>query len=176
MLEDAVEKRRGNKISVEEPEPVIDISTDAYIEGDYIESAMHKLELYKRIAAIRKNEEIPPLIEELKDRFGEPTKPMMNLLSVARIKNYARSLGITAIREKGNLLNISLKTEPNLSVKGVNLVEKTFKNTARMIPNLNRMEFRLNPVYQKQIIGFVTRLLMMLSGDENAFGGKGEKK
>ena len=176
MLEDAVEKRQGKEKKAEESEPVIDIEADAYIDGKYIESAMHKLELYKRIAAIRKNEDIPKLIDELIDRFGEPTKPVMNLLSVARIKNYARNLGITSVREKDAKLFITLKNNPNLPVKGVSLVERTFKNTARLLPNLNRMEFRLNPTYKKNIVGFITRLLMMLTGDESAFQQKGGAK
>ena len=176
MLSDAVERRRGSEVKPNEQRPVIDISTDAYIDGEYIESAMHKLELYKRIAAIRKNDEIPKLIEELIDRFGEPTKPVMNLLSVARIKNYAENLGITSIKEKDTKLTITLKDKPNLSIKGVNLVQNTFKNTAKFLPNLNRMEFKLNLNYKKNIVGFVTRLLMMLSGDEKAFGEAAKAK
>lgn len=170
MLSEAVEKRQGKGVGENEPRPVIDISADAYIDGEYIESAMHKLELYKRIVAIRKNDEIPQLIEELKDRFGEPTKPVMNLLSIARIKNYAENLGIKSIKEKGAKLTVTLKSKPNLSPKGVNLVETIFKNTVKLMPDLNRMEFKLNPNYKKNIMGFVTRLLMTLSGNENAFG------
>lgn len=173
MLEDAVEKRQGKEGRAQEADITVNISADAYIEGEYIESAMHKLELYKRIAAIRNNKEIPALIDELIDRFGEPTKPVMNLLSVARIKNYARNLGLTSIKEKGTTLYLTFNSKPNLTPKGVNLAKTIFKNTAKMLPNLNRMEFSLNPSYKKNIIGFVTRLLMLLSGDETAFQSKG---
>lgn len=169
MLEEAVEERRGNMKKEEEPEPIVDIAADAYIEGEYIESAMHKLEIYRRIAAIRKNEEIPSIIDELVDRFGEPTKPVMNLLSVARIKNYARNIGVTTIKEQKDKLTLVLKPNPNLSPKGVQMVESTFKNSVRMIPNMNRMEFRLMPRYKQNIVGFVTRLMMMLAGDTEAF-------
>lgn len=172
MLEDAVEKRQGKNEKSAEVRPVIDISADAYIDGEYIESAMHKLEIYKKIAAIRKNDEILKLIDELKDRFGEPTKPVTNLLSIARIKNYAENLGITSIKEKGAKLSIEFKSKSNLTPKGVSLTEKIFKNTVKMLPQINRMEFQLNSAYKKNIIGFVTRVLMMFLGDEQAFQSK----
>ena len=95
LLEEAVERLQSGKAPEEAPpEPVIDLQTEAYIDGGFITDAMHKIEIYQRIAAIRSNEELRSLLDELIDRFGDPTKPVMHLLEVARIKNYARELGI----------------------------------------------------------------------------------
>ena len=100
LLEEAVERLQSGKAPEEAPsEPVIDLQTEAYIDGGFITDAMHKIEIYQRIAAVRSNEELRSLLDELIDRFGDPTKPVMHLLEVARIKNYARELGIRAIKE-----------------------------------------------------------------------------
>ena len=100
LLEEAIDALQKKKPAKARPEPTIEINVEAYIESDYIADAQHKLELYQRIAAIRKNEEIPAFIDELIDRFGEPTPGVMKLLEVTRIRNYARQLGIAVIAEK----------------------------------------------------------------------------
>ncbi|MBQ1336371.1 MAG: transcription-repair coupling factor, partial [Selenomonadaceae bacterium] len=178
LLEEAVEALREGKPAApeEQADPVIDLRTDAYIDGGYIADAMHKIELYQRIAAIRKNEEIRDLLDELIDRFGEPSANMMNLLAVARIKNYARDIGVKSIVEKPSMLEIVLQDKPNFAVKGMVKLEDTFGRNLRMLPAQHAMQFRLLPAYKKSITGFVTRVLMMLSGDEKAFQPRKSKK
>ena len=130
---------------------------------------MHKIELYQRIAAIRKNEEIRGLLDELIDRFGEPSSSIMNLLAVARIKNYARDIGVKSIVQKTALLELVLLDKPHFAVKGIVKLEDTFGRNVRMMPERHMMQFRLLPAYKKNITSFVTRVLMMLAGDEEAF-------
>ncbi len=172
LLEEAVEALRKDKPIEEKPEPVIDLQAEAYIDGGYISDAMHKIELYQRIAAIRKNEEIRGLLDELIDRFGEPSNSIMNLLAVARIKNYARDIGVKSIVQKTALLELVLLDKPHFAVKGIMKLEDTFGRNVRMMPERHMMQFRLLPAYKKNIMGFVTRVLMMLSGDEEAFQTK----
>ncbi len=176
LLEEAVEALKGGQpIQEEPPDPVIDLRAEAYIDGGYIGDAMHKIELYQRIAAIRKNEEIRDLLDELIDRFGEPTGSVMNLLAVARIKNYARKIGVKSIVEKPSMLEIVLQEQPSFDVKGMVKLEETFGRNLRMIPALHAMQFKLAPAYRKNIMAFATRVLMMLAGDENAFRSKKAK-
>ena len=101
------------------PEPVIELQVEAYLDGGYIPDALHKIEIYQRIAAVRKNEELPGLLDELIDRFGEPTAPVMRLLSVARIRNYARDLGIKSVVEKPAMLEISFLPQPSFAVENM---------------------------------------------------------
>ena len=42
--------------------------------------------MYKRVAGIETLEELEDLQEEFIDRFGEPPKPVLNLLQVALLK------------------------------------------------------------------------------------------
>ncbi len=173
LLEEAVENLKKNKPLEEPPvDPVIDLQAEAYIDGGYISDAMHKIELYQRIAAIRKNEEIRELLDELIDRFGEPSTSVMNLLEVARIKNYARAIGVKSVMEKPSVLEIVLTDKPRFAVRGMVKLEEIFGRNVRMIPSHHKMQFNLLPVYKKNVTGFVTRVLMMLSGDEAAFQPK----
>ena len=47
----------------------MDVNVDAYIPDSYIPNEYHKLDIYKRIAAIESEEEMDDMIEELIDRL-----------------------------------------------------------------------------------------------------------
>lgn len=170
LLEEAVEKlKSGKKAAVTvQPEPVIDLPIEAYIDGDYIADAMHKIEIYQRIAAVRNNDELTNLLDELIDRFGEPTKPVMALLKVARLKNYARSLKIKTISELPAAIDIYLLPEAKLPVNGLLLLDKYFKRAMKRLSAQNGYRFIFNDKYKKDIASFVTRIMMLASGEEAA--------
>ena len=87
LLEEAVARKKGEVPAPPPVETVIDLPVEAYLDGGYIDDAMHKIEIYQKIAAVRTNEDLDALLDELIDRFGEPTKPVLALLDIARIKN-----------------------------------------------------------------------------------------
>ena len=169
LLEEAVDKlQHGEKEVVEvQPDPIIDLQIEAYIDGGYVSDAMHKIEIYQRIAAIRSNEEIRALLDELIDRFGEPSQSVMNLLEVARIKNYARELKIRTIAELPKALDIYILPGHRLPAKGLIAVDKVLGRSMRSLPGKNGYRFALQDSQKKQIADFVLRLLMLAKGEED---------
>ena len=94
LLDEAMQQIKTGKPVEIIPEPLIEIPVEAYLDSDYIGDAMHKIEIYQKIAAVRDNEKLEAVFAELTDRFGEPPLQVLNLLDVARIRNYARQIGI----------------------------------------------------------------------------------
>ena len=88
MLNEAVKEAKGMK-QEESFDTTIDIDIDAYIPMGYIPNEVQKLDIYKRIADIQTDEETEEMLEELIDRFGDPPKPVENLLYIAKIKSLA---------------------------------------------------------------------------------------
>ena len=129
---------------------------------------MHKMEIYQRIAGIRNNEEIRNLLDELIDRFGEPTPAVMNLLEVARIKNYARDLKIRTISELPKALDLYILPGHRLPAKGLLAVDKVLGRSMRSLPGKNGYRFALQDSQKKRITNFVLRLLLLASGNEEA--------
>ncbi|BEU87955.1 transcription-repair coupling factor [Selenomonas sp. TAMA-11512] len=174
LLDEAItERKTGEKKAPEPPEPVVDMNVEAYIDADYIDDAMHKIEVYQRIAAIREPNEVKELLDELLDRFGDPTPPVMRLLEIARIRAYARRLGIRAIVEKPQFVELSF-IEP-VQIKPENILKcmELFGRGAKMLPPpTSLLRIRLASQYKKNITNFVTRLLLLLSGNANAFAQK----
>ncbi len=176
LLEEAVDKLQNGEREVPEvqPDPIIDLQVEAYIDGDYVSDAMHKIEIYQRIAAIRTNEEIHNLLDELIDRFGEPTPAVMNLLEVARIKNYARALKIRTISELPKALDLYILPGHRLPAKGLLAVDKVLGRSMRSLPGKNGYRFVIHESQKKKITNFVLRLLLLASGNAEAAQQKAE--
>lgn len=116
LLDEAVQELKTGKVFEPPVEPVLELIVEAYLNGDYISDAMHKIEIYQRIAAVRNEEHITNLLDELIDRFGEPSEPVVNLLAVARIKNMARQLGVRSIVQHPADFQITFGDNANIAV------------------------------------------------------------
>ena len=108
MLNEAVKEAKGEEAIEDKFDTSIDIGTDAFIPPTYIANEFQKLDIYKRIAGLWNDEECDEMLEELIDRFGEPPKSVLNLLTIARLKAKAHKLYVTEIAQKGNELIIKL--------------------------------------------------------------------
>lgn len=108
MLNEAVKEAKGEEAIEDKFDTSIDIGTDAFIPPTYIANEFQKLDIYKRIAGLWNDEECDEMLEELIDRFGEPPKSVLNLLTIARLKAKAHKLYVTEIVQKGNELKIKL--------------------------------------------------------------------
>ncbi len=134
LLDEAVEELKTGKVALPPPEPSIELTIDAYLTGDYISDAMHKIEIYQRIAAVRQEEHLSELLDELIDRFGEPPLPVTNLLGVARIKNLARRLGIRSITERDGRVEIVFGDTPNVAEDGLAKARNLFPGKLSLLP------------------------------------------
>ncbi len=102
LLSDAVNEENG--IEVEDDLPcTVDLNVSAHIPESYIESLSARLGIYKRIAAIRSDEDASDVIDELCDRFGEPPKAVMGLIDVSMLRSKAVNAKIAEITENGNM-------------------------------------------------------------------------
>ena len=104
LLNESVKEIQGTLTGQEDYETAVDLDVDAYIPDTYIRNEMQKLDVYKRIAGIQSQEEYEDMLEELLDRFGDPPRPVQNLLAVARLKAEAHRLYITELNQKGSEL------------------------------------------------------------------------
>lgn len=92
LLNTAVRALKTGKPVEEEVEASVEIDSSAYIPSSYISNEETKLEIYKKIALVKTEEDfLDDMQDELIDRFGEMPKSVANLLYVARIKALASS-------------------------------------------------------------------------------------
>lgn len=66
------------------------------------------MDLYRRIAAIRTDDDASDLLDELLDRYGEAPKSVLALLDVALLRAAAAKAGVTDISQKKDVLKFTL--------------------------------------------------------------------
>ena len=118
MLSEAVKEAKGIR-TMDDFETTIDLNIDAFIPDSYISNEFQKLDIYKRIAGIESQQEYDDMLEELIDRFGEPTKAVLNLLAIARLKALAHQGYVTEIKQLGKDVRITLYEKAKLDPAGI---------------------------------------------------------
>ena len=107
MLAEEVKALRGE--IVERPLNVtIDLPIDAYLPASYVEDEQARLGLYTRMAGLDDPNGAGDLLQELRDRFGEPPAPALNLIYLVQLKALARLAGIVAISDEGDRVLLQL--------------------------------------------------------------------
>jgi len=97
LLAEAVENLKtapGEKV----PEAVIEVSVDAYIPDDYISYRRQKLAFYRRITKVNSDRELGEITSELEDRFGKLPGPVKNLITLARLRIFAKDKKVVRIK------------------------------------------------------------------------------
>ncbi len=102
LLGEAVSEERGEAPQNADIDCLIDLSVDAHIPESYVESLTLRLDVYRRIADIRSEEDSEDVKDELWDRFGKIPKAVLGLIDIALIRNRAHAAGIYEIRQSDN--------------------------------------------------------------------------
>ncbi|MGI5971900.1 MAG: transcription-repair coupling factor [Oscillospiraceae bacterium] len=108
LLEDAVAEERGEEPPQEISECLADLPVPASIPETYVHSGKQRMDLYRRIAAIRTEEDLDDLMDEIIDRFGEPPREVNSLCTVALLRAKAARAGVKEILSKDGRLVLRL--------------------------------------------------------------------
>ncbi|HET8567410.1 MAG TPA: transcription-repair coupling factor [Candidatus Limnocylindria bacterium] len=109
LLEEAVREQRGMPpTTLPAPDVVVDLSLSTAIPDSYVPSRARKLETYRRIAELRRLDDLAALRDELRDRYGPPPEPVRNLLYGVEVKLRAANAGASEVRLRGPELRIVL--------------------------------------------------------------------
>ncbi|MDN4160094.1 transcription-repair coupling factor [Nocardioides abyssi] len=98
----------------------IELPVDAHLPHDYIPSERLRLEVYKRLAEVRSDEDVDQVHEELVDRYGEPPEVVASLLLVARFRARARKAGIGEVTVAGKNVRFAPVSLPESRVVRLN--------------------------------------------------------
>ena len=107
LLEEAVLEEKG-EVAVSKVECTADLTVAAGIPEKYVPSAQQRMDIYRRIALIRSEEDSNDVLSELIDRYGDPPAQVLALTSVAMLRSEASALGIKEISQREGWLNFKL--------------------------------------------------------------------
>lgn len=107
LLSEAVLEERGVKVE-KRAECSADLAVAANIPASYIPNEGQRMDIYRRIALLRSEDEADDLIDELIDRFGDLPSGVSALISVALLRGEAGQAGISDISQKQGKLIFAL--------------------------------------------------------------------
>ena len=98
LLDEAVLEEKGE--APKAPDCTADLNVTANVDKAYVARGEERMDLYRRMAAVRCQEDADDLLDEIVDRYGEPPKGVLNLIDIALLRAKAREVGIKDIRQK----------------------------------------------------------------------------
>ena len=111
MISEAVSEFRGVKIATPS-ELKLELPIDARIPTEYVDSDRLRLEAYHKLAAASgatgTKDQLDEIKAEIEDRFGPAPLPVLNLLEVAELRQFANRQGLLEV----NLLGVLARIQP----------------------------------------------------------------
>ena len=143
LLDEAVLEERGE--APKEPDCTADLNVTANVDKDYVSRGEERMDLYRRMAAIRTQEDADDLLDEIIDRYGDPPKGVLNLIEIALLRANARAVGIKDIRQKAGEVHFTM-TGLNFEAISALCSEKDYKNRVQLIASAKEPTMRLKLV------------------------------
>ncbi len=109
LLNEAVSTAKGEAPADVDLDCLVDVQVEAYIPEEYIANLNRRLEIYRRIADIRSEEDASDVIDELSDRFGDVPKAVNGLVNIALLRSKAEKMGIYEIKQQPEHILIYIK-------------------------------------------------------------------
>jgi transcription-repair coupling factor (superfamily II helicase) len=140
LLDEAVLEERGEK--VKEPDCTADLNVTANVDKEYVSSGEERMDLYRRMAAIREQEDADDLLDEIVDRYGEPPKGVLNLIDIALLRANARKASVKDIKQKSGDVLFTL-TQLNLEAISAICAEADYKNRVQFVASAKEPTLKL---------------------------------
>ena len=140
LLDEAVLEERGE--APKTPDCTADLNVTANVDKDYVARGEERMDLYRRMAAIRSEEDADDLLDEIVDRYGEPPKGVLNLIDVALLRANARSVGVKDIKQKAGDVLFTL-TELNFEAISQLCSSPDYKNRLLLVATAKEPTLRL---------------------------------
>ena len=140
LLDEAVLEEKGESAAA--IDCTADLNITANVDKNYVSRGEERMDLYRRMAAIRCQEDADDLLDEIIDRYGDPPKGVLNLIGVALLRANARSIGITDIKQKGSEILFGL-SDLHLEAVSALCAHKDYKSRLQFIASSKAPTLRL---------------------------------
>jgi len=140
LLDEAVLEEQGQ--APKAPDCTADLNVTANVDKNYVSRGEERMDLYRRMAAVRTQEDADDLLDEIVDRYGEPPKGVLNLIDIALLRAKAREAGIKDIKQKAGDVMFTL-ANLNFEAVGSLCADPDYKLRVTFLPNAKEPTLRL---------------------------------
>ena len=140
LLDEAVLEEKGE--APKTPDCTADLNVTANVDKAYVARGEERMDLYRRMAAIRSQEDADDLLDEIVDRYGEPPRGVLNLIDIALLRANARACGIQDIKQKAGDVLFTL-SNLNFDAVGALCADPDYKQRVTFLANAKQPTLRL---------------------------------
>ena len=140
LLDEAVLEEKGE--APKAPDCTADLNVTANVDKTFVSRGEERMDLYRRMAAIRSPEDAEDLLDEIVDRYGEPPKGVLNLIDIALLRARAREAGIKDIKQKAGDVLFTLHNL-NFDAVGALCNDADYKSRVTFLANAKEPTLRL---------------------------------
>ncbi|WP_236913763.1 transcription-repair coupling factor [Clostridium sp. Cult2] len=159
FLNQTIKKIKGEDYE-ETIDTTIDLTIDGYIPSKYIEDEEQKIEIYKKIAVIKNEEDYSELIDELIDRFGDIPKEVKNLMDISYIKNNASQYHIKNISQVGNIIILEFSSIEYISPDLIHYLSETYGRKINFdLSNTPSFNYRFSVDLLSDLRGLIEKII-----------------
>jgi transcription-repair coupling factor (superfamily II helicase) len=164
LLDDAV-KRLEDSSYEGETETLLELEYSGFIPDTYIDSSQEKMEVYKKIAAVRTRDELERLYGELLDRFGPLPDEAASLLALAEIRIICREIAVSSLKERQGLVRVEFGRVSRVKVDALVRLMQESSGKVRLNPKFpNVLELATGNIGLKEKSEFIREKLAALAG------------
>ena len=143
LLKEALATARGETPDDIELDPEINLKIQALIPDQYIPDIRLRLSYYKALSDIENENDLEQIEAELRDQFGNPPEPVLNLMGIMLIRHLCKRLKIKDI--SSGVKSISLQFTDKTPLKTETIITLASReNKKYSITPDNRLNIRLS--------------------------------
>jgi transcription-repair coupling factor (superfamily II helicase) len=163
LIQETIRELKGEPF---EPDidPTVRLQVEGHIPEAYVPDPTLRLNLYKRLGAVRDAEHLAAFRDELLDRFGPPPAEVDVLLAVMDLKLLARRLRIEELDARRDAVRVRFAPDPPVSADAIVALLQAERGRLRYVPD-NALEYRVDAPGAAARLAAARKLLQRLLAD-----------
>ncbi len=113
LLEQTIKELKGEELD-DERRANVNLRVDLRIDDQYIPDMNQRLTVYRRMGAVRTDEELQKLLLEVRDRYGPAPESVQNLGEYAAIRLLADRIGLESLDREGPAVVLKFRPDAKL--------------------------------------------------------------
>jgi transcription-repair coupling factor (superfamily II helicase) len=113
LLEETIKELKGEEIE-DDVRAAVNLRVDLRVDETYIPDVNQRLTVYRRMAAVRSEQDLDRIMDEVRDRYGPPPDSVLNLAEYAAIRLIADRIRVESLDRDGPAVVLKFRPDAKL--------------------------------------------------------------
>jgi transcription-repair coupling factor (superfamily II helicase) len=145
LLEQTIKELKGEETE-DEIRANVNLRVDLRVDDEYIPDMNQRLTVYRRMAAVRTEDELDRLVLEIRDRYGPPTESVLNLAEYASIRLLADRIGLESVDREGAAVVLKFRPDAKFDPSWLFRVVQQRGDVTLVPPATLKLDLKKEPV------------------------------